>query len=368
MTKINEKTMELNVTNELLNLCNSFWWFLKPIALKKYWRPVWRFPTLGLPRYYPVGLDTKSEGANKTTGGWDIKIQMKKVDGYTPRALFMQFKAGKHYGYCQNKESLFHGNRWVPNPHIGFPINSTNNKDQHEILRNLAKNCPNDAVLYVLPRISSKEQLEENLGNLIKATSFISIADIDKIAAECTPKVDLGDGESHKFRMDYHQPGRRELNYFYFAFEGPDHQSDLISEIVAIRIEQALTKLKFGLEGDAIPNRFLREAMTSYWFFVAEFFGNKVVLQEDFSYDDLLSGVFESQLLLTDLRQGLSLLVIKIFSKMRPFMEIFREGGSLNAETRIPKAPTKFSVIIPDNGLNFSLPSGLEGGFNYQLI
>ncbi len=69
--EINEKTFELNITNELLNLSKSFVWYMdhspiKDLISKGVWTEFSNQTCL-----YAIGL-TQEEEANPDTGGYDV--------------------------------------------------------------------------------------------------------------------------------------------------------------------------------------------------------------------------------------------------------------------------------------------------------
>ncbi|MGD0036487.1 MAG: hypothetical protein ABSC53_04250 [Bacteroidota bacterium] len=241
MSKI-EKTLELNITHEILSLADSFWWFLQPVSLKRYWRPHWRFPLMQTPKSYATGLHINLEG--KTGGGYDVCIKSPtNFQGGNPRLLFMQFKAGIEQQFNINPQSIFFGDASHPNIHVEFEINSNSNKNQHRLLRELAANAGNgNAVVYVFPRIVNELQLQQNIGNLLKKTSFISINDID--AKATANGVTIDDNNSHKFRTCYNDYNRNELNYFFFLFGKQNNPGGMLGEIFAIRMFRALQELK----------------------------------------------------------------------------------------------------------------------------
>ncbi|MDP1995007.1 MAG: hypothetical protein Q8K40_07150, partial [Ignavibacteria bacterium] len=233
MKKI-EKTLELNITHELLSLADSFWWFLQPISLKRYWRPHWRFPFMDTPKSFATGLHINLEG--KIGGGYDVCINSpSNFQGGNPRLLFMQFKAGIEKPFNSNPISKFYGDATKPNIHVEFDINSNIKNNQHRLLKELAKGAGNEqAVVYVFPRIVNETQLKQNIGKLLSKTSFVSIADIDAKAA--ANGVTIDDNNGHKFRTCYNDYSKNEVNFFYFFFGRQLNPGGLLGEIFAIRM------------------------------------------------------------------------------------------------------------------------------------
>lgn len=241
MSKI-EKTLELNITHEILSLADSFWWFLQPISLKRYWRPHWRFPLIPTPKSYAKGLHINLEG--KAGGGYDVCINSpSNFQGGSPRLLFIQFKAGVEKPFNTNTESKFYGDAQTPNVHVEFDINSNTKKNQHRLLKDLATNAGNkDAVVYAFPRIVDNKQLEENVGKLLRKTSFISIAEMDAKATE--NGVNIYDGNAHKFRTCYNDYHKNEVNFFFFFYGKPANPGGFLGEIFSIRMYRALRELQ----------------------------------------------------------------------------------------------------------------------------
>src|SRR5690554_1039010 len=92
--KFQEKTLESNITHELLNLADSWYWFLTDIPLWRYWRPRYRLPFVKHPKSTSAGFHITTEGKDDPTGnaggGFDIRIKA----GFGKHLLFIQFKKG----------------------------------------------------------------------------------------------------------------------------------------------------------------------------------------------------------------------------------------------------------------------------------
>ncbi len=77
--EFHEKSLELNITHELLNLADSWYWFLTDIPLWRYWRPRYRLPFLKFPQSSSGGFHITTEGKNDPTGeaggGYDVRIK-----------------------------------------------------------------------------------------------------------------------------------------------------------------------------------------------------------------------------------------------------------------------------------------------------
>jgi hypothetical protein len=155
----------------------------------------------------------------------------------------MQFKAGVEKPFNSNPESKFYGDTQNPNVHVEFEINNNKNKNQHRLLKDLATKAGNeDAVVYAFPRIVDNKQLEENVGKLLRKTSFISISEMDAKAIENVVTID--DGNAHKFRACYNDYHKNEVNFFLFFFGKPQNPGGFLGEIFSIRMYRALHELK----------------------------------------------------------------------------------------------------------------------------
>ena len=235
--KFQEKTLESNITHELLNLADSWYWFLNDIPLWGYWRPRYRLPFIKHPKSTSAGFHITTEGKDDPTGnaggGFDIRIKA----GIGKHLLFIQFKKGELITTSPNPSSEFAKS---PHDHFVFEINGTST-NQHFTLRKLAngigKNYGN-AVVYGFPLIKDMDDLEENAGKLIRKTKFISIADIDLEATKAN--VTFTKGQVHNFRIGTHDLNRCEVNYYYFFFGSPDRTPEIIADIIATRFQKTL--------------------------------------------------------------------------------------------------------------------------------
>ncbi len=238
--QFHEKTLELNITHELLNLADSWYWFLTDIPLWRYWRPRHRLPFLKFPKSTSGGFHITTEGKNDPTGnaggGFDVRIKT----GSGGHLLFIQYKKGDLVTTSPDLKSIFNN---LPHDHFKFKINSTTT-NQHFVLRDLANGIgktKGNAVVYALPLIADMDELEANAGKLIRKTKFISIADIDRQAAAQKPSVSFTKGMEHNFRVGKFNLNRCEVNFFYFSFYGKDRTSEIIADIIAIKFQKTLS-------------------------------------------------------------------------------------------------------------------------------
>jgi hypothetical protein len=86
---LTEKTLELNIVHEIINVADNYWWNLWRLAYPKK-------PNLPRPATYVSGLSLQNEQIH----GYDVAIDIPY--GCTPSLSFIQFKLGKikQYSTC----------------------------------------------------------------------------------------------------------------------------------------------------------------------------------------------------------------------------------------------------------------------------
>jgi hypothetical protein len=361
MSKI-EKTLELNITHELLTLADSFWWYLSAISLRRYWRPYWRMPFLPQPKSFVTGLPINLEG--RAGGGYDVCLVSPSYSGSNDRAVFMQFKAGEHKD--------FYGDALNPKPHVEFTFNNNGKKNQHKLLQDLAKAKvgAGHPVLYCFPRITTDQQVRDNAGRLLHKTSFISVVDIDAKAA--LNKVTINVGTAHKFRADYHKYDFNEVNFFFFFYEGPDQTKNFISEIVSIRVMRAFEALKtYSKQLPTIYMSSIAEAFVQYIRYLANYFGldfkNELSkISESVSSDRIryiLKRIEETEELQTEQKfeanERQREIFYSILSDLKPYFNL-TDARSLDEIGSIPEAPSNFTFELNSNGLRFGIEGEVE--------
>jgi len=187
---INEKTFELNITNELLNLSKSFIWYLDHSPLC--WllpRTIWS-QFLNQSTLFAVGL-TQDEESDPLTGGYDVSINYTLPNGQDGRLIFLQYKAGVRKGYSNANASKFNRKTALKEKrraeHVSFTFNDAAQGTQHSTLRNLANktDIQSHSVMYVFPRITEKADFESKIGSLIFNSSFVPVLELAHIAATC---------------------------------------------------------------------------------------------------------------------------------------------------------------------------------------
>jgi len=361
-----EKTLELNITHEILLLADSFWWYLQPISLKKYWRPHWRFPFIEAPKSYALGLPTSLEG--KAGGGYDVCITSPPIfQGGNARLLFMQFKAGIERQFNQDPNSIFFGSPLSPSIHVEFVINSNKNHNQHRLLKDIAKKAGNrNAAVYVFPLIVNTEQLNDNIGRLLKKTSFISIDDIDRIAG--LHGITIDDGQSHKYRACYADPYKNEVNWEIEPIGKPDNPGGLLGEMFSIRMFRALQSLKrVQISKYQISKYHIMDAMIRHAF--------NIGLHFTISYSDCIKHFNELPRFLNRLKSVNELydlpqpyqigktenqFVLDVFNDiMQSLSRYFKwiEETDSFEKTEIPKPPSECTIELIDKELRIEMPA-----------
>lgn len=363
MSKKIEKTLELNITHELLSLADSFWWYVQPISLHRYWRPHWRFPIISGPKSFATGLHINLEG--KAGGGYDVCINSPSTfQGGNPRLLFMQFKAGVEQQYNADPKSCFFGSNSQPNVHVEFDINSNAKRNQHKLLQNLAAGAGNDdAVVYVFPRIVDEQQLTDNLGKLLLKTSFVSIKEINAKATKAA--VVIEDGHPHKFRCCYFDYDKNEVNRFFFFFGKLDQPGSYIGEIFAIRLYRALKEFqKAQLKDFPTYRNSLMDAMIRHLINIANHFNisRATFYSELNNYPGVLErmGYYEgdnSLLKSEDLPESNSndSLFSGIVKTLSIYIVWIQEERYFDDRMNVPKPPSNFTIELPKDGIRFEL-------------
>lgn len=374
MSKI-EKTLELNITHEILALADSFWWFLQPVSLKHYWRPHWRFPFIETPKSFATGLHINLEG--KKGGGYDVCINSPaNFQGGNPRLLFMQFKAGVEQPFNSNTKSIFHGDATKPNVHVEFDINSNKKKNQHRLLADLAKNAGNgNAVVYVFPRIVNETQLQSNIGKLLNKTSFISIADID--AKATANKVKIDDGNTHKFRTCYSDFNKSEVNFFFFLFGRPTNPGGQLGEVFAIRMYRALQAFKkVQVDNYPISRYHIMDAMIRHVLNIGLHFsiplGNIENLLANYSgFNERLEYLYEFD----DLPKAYQTettpneFVLEIFNDIiKSLSQYFKWINQVQyfEGVEVPNPPKEYTIELNSNGIHFEIETNAREAFTEE--
>lgn len=330
--EINEKTFESNITTELLEISKSYIYYMtNPYISTIMPQDEW-FDFLLNNNFFSIGL-TQAQEANKKTGGYDISINYKDNSGNTGRLLFLQYKAGTRANFCLNLSSHFIGSQKNKNPHIIFTFNEAAENTQHSTLRNVANKIAirPESVLYVFPRVTEYSEFIKNCNNLLSQTSFVPVLEIDRQGLAQNPPITISDGVSHKYRTSY-DGNTSEVNYYYFSYYYEQRIiSDLISELICIKLERFFLKIK-NKENTFMPDiKFLIEN-----------------IKENINKrnGEIFKGIHVSD------------------DKIIGYLNEFKITGLSTSDFIVPKAPQYFSTEIPIDGLKLEL----EGDFNYSQI
>lgn len=340
--EINEKTFELNITNELLNLSKSFIWYLDHYHCFNF-PPMWDRNIISLfmnqATLFAEGL-TQEEESNSLTGGYDVSINLNHQNDQERRLMFLQYKAGIRKSYSNKSVSKFYRQTATMEgrspEHALFTINNAANGTQHSTLRNLANSgdIKPQSVIYVFPRITEKAEFKNKVGNLIPNSSFVPVLEIDNQAFVQTPSISIKDGCPHKYRTSY-DGLTSEVNFFFFFFFYDNLIiSELLSELICIQIERFANILikqnrpELEIFLDFLPdsfNRFVEYELKQY------------------PAKDI------------------------IFAKVNSYINSIREA--YRSDSQIPQAPSKYSTVVPNEGLKFKFENKYDfSEINYQIF
>ena len=331
--EISEKTFELNITNELLNVSNSYVYLMTHKYISKIKTEYEWFDFFQNNKLFAEGL-TQAQETDSETGGYDVSISYKINKDNVGRLLFLQYKSGEHCNYCMNPKSQFYGSRKNKKEHIAFIFNDASNGTQHSTLRKLAKKkeiIP-ESVLYVFPRITKMSEF--NLGSLLNNTSFVPVLEIDRQGKEQKPSIKIIDGVAHRYRTSYCGV-KSEVNYYYYYFFYDDLiLRELLTELICIKFE-----------------RFFR------------YYLKKNKFAPDFQI--LLEFIKESIYKHSDFHKDISINKQTIID----YLNVFKNTSFDLSNFKIPYAPQKYSSIVPQEGLKLSFDSKINlSGITYQII
>lgn len=342
MKEIKEKTFELNITSELLNLTKSFLWYkIDPKWFHFLEMPNWKDISDFLRNniVFAEGL-TQEEESNPNTGGYDVSINYKTPQGQDGRILFLQYKAGVRKGYSNNPNSQFFrstAKKEKRDPqHILFKFNDAANGTQHSTLRTLAhkKGLKSKSVLYVFPRITEKADFMNKTGRLISNSSWVPVLDLDAQAAKQKPAILIKDKKAHKYRTSYNGL-TSEVNFFFFWYDYDSTSiAQILAELICIQIE-----------------RFMKILKKQQYPLMREYVHDLIEILDQFvEYE--LEGIPSKFLVIESVKKYLLSLL---------------EGLKWNYE--IPVAPSEFTTIVPQEGLKLQLEEGTDySSLSYQLF
>jgi len=243
---LHEKTLELNITHELLNLADSFDWQLSNITSIGFWKTSHNYSRRSFfKKSIAYGLHSSIEGLKDDTGeaggGYDVKIK----SGANESVVFIQYKKGV---FSKKKpKNNKNGNKSIFNvsntKYFKFKLNSTKS-NQHFTLRKLSNNItkkPANAVVYAFPLIKDIIDLEKNAGKIIRQTKFVSILDIDNESND--KKHPFKFGKSHSYRICAKDRNITEMNYYYYYYGGLDSSIGIICDVIILGIRKSINNL-----------------------------------------------------------------------------------------------------------------------------
>lgn len=236
--RLNETTLETNIVSEIAGL------FRSPGGLNYPSRLRWFFdiPTVrsSIPGPRKVKIYRLTPPEEYHGGGWDSKVVI-PVGAQGSRAVFIQFKSGRHSDGNQIPESLFNVNIKSPNKHAEFSFNDNSGNNQHKTLKNLhdelkRNGLPSKSVIYGFPRITDLETFDRLNEDLLLHTTFLSLSEMD---AKATAKgADLNDNNVHHFRTCYFDESKREISSDPFDIGASEDPTGLLYEILLVRFAQ----------------------------------------------------------------------------------------------------------------------------------
>lgn len=354
MKEINEKTFELNITSQLLNVSKHLFWYLNSSPLSQFFTTDYCKKFLLENVFFAEGLTQKEESSKD--GGYDVSINFNKPNQLGDnRLFFLQYKSGSHRNYSKNPHSIFFRSKVSTKDtnHIEFRFNEAANKTQHSTLRGLARKVgiQSESVLYVFPRITSKCDFQDKIESLLWHTSFVPVCEIDNQASLQNPPIYINDGMIHKYRTSY-DGCKSEVNLLLFPFFYNQHfLLEILEEFICVQIERfALLFREY--------NRLLH----------IDFVGAIRVAFNNFLNDVLLgnSGYYMSITEYPEYKKSYITGVSNLQSRVDEYLFLFSQENS--RLSNIPKAPERFTNVIPQQGLNLFFEKEITGSINYQIF
>lgn len=327
--EVNEKTFELNITNELLNLSKSFVWYMNNSPIKDliatgFW-PEFSSQTC----LFATGLSQKEE-ANQDKGGYDVSINYALPGGQEARMLFLQYKAGLRRKYSNRSGSVFEKSKGALAEHACFTFNEAAGNSQHSTLRKLAENpkIQENSFLYVFPRITEREDFLKKIGFLRNYTSFVPVMEMDRQAAK-NEEVKFISDDPHKFRVSYDGKTCEVNLLLLLMLLDQGFVGNLLSELISIQIERLLKTFKRRIRME------LTEIIDSVSSTLDQFIERKL--------------------------QGL------VAIEVRNYIE--RVKSEIKENNLIPEAPANYTTVIPNEGLILNFEERLDlSHVHYQVF
>lgn len=332
MKEISEKTFELNITNQLLDISKSFVWYMLDSPINTLMTENDWFDLFSNSAFLAEGL-TQAQECNPLTGGYDVSIDYHTKKGISGRLLFLQYKSGTRAKFCKNSSSQFHGSRTNHKPHVVFTFNDAADQTQHSTLRNLANktSIKSESVLYVFPRITEKTELIKNGNDLLSHTSFVPVLEIDRQGLAQNPSVKIIDGVSHRYRTSY-DGNTSEVNYYYYYYYYDQKMiSHLISELICIQLERFFIKLRSN-----------EKLFPPDLIFIIENIKSNIKKHDN----EAFKGIYVSEAIITN------------------YLNEFRITDLDSKNVIVPTAPQNYTTEISKEGLVIEL----DNNFNYSQI
>lgn len=240
---LTEKSLELNITHELLSRADALWHALHfaypgPMLGSAHGnRHALRLPARLSP---PVafGLTLTDE----LRSGWDVKIGVPDMTGRL-YALFLQFKRAKPMHFSSKKSSHFRGSNSLRKrkPHCVFGVNNNSGKDQHVVLCSLARRTHRaTSVIYALPRLPTTQAMCRWIGSLVHMTSFVDVLELDQLATSAG--VSIAVGQEHAIAVSYdgvHKEVRSEPVHLTGL---RDQGESVLADVFDVRVHRAVSR------------------------------------------------------------------------------------------------------------------------------
>jgi hypothetical protein len=357
--EINEKTFELNITSEILNLGRKFEdYIFESVSLTEGQCNDFSQVSSG-PVIYCTGFTQKQEQEN----GCDVQIIYPRNKNGLERVIFLQYKSGYHRDYSTKAKSIFSSVKCnesgCTKKHVMFEFNNDSKKHQHLVLRafSQSKEISEKSVMYAFPRITKESDFISKVGSLVSVTSFVSISAIDKKAEE--NNVDFSDEKPHKFRADYLDEKRSEVNYFFYYYGNDEDTIGFVIESLVVGVERAVhIARRIGVHKSDVEKcfekylRLLVNYLLDYRFDAINV--DNIVLSIIMNDIDRLKGELDAMFY-----RKISILA----EQLNPYVTYIYEKDV----EEIPIAPSKYSNIIPEDGLRMDTGNSIDLDFlTYQ--
>ena len=290
---LQEKTLELNITHEILNLGLNFFvhHHLRGRNILHWPRPLRRiWPFIPHPIEYASGFHINLEGPK---GGYDVALHYGRPGVSNSKAIFLQYKSPSYKAICTRGTVHFNGNRRIPTPHFQFFINT--NGRQHAQLRKLARKQDirynGNYVLYALPLLRDEADFLSKLGSLVRHTKFITIRSIDNVARNQNPRVDIAIGE-HSILVGRDDCNIVEVLSDVMVLGEQDISGDVIAEIITAIIRKNLLLLYNDKQNGKLLTYLMRDALPylfyEYILYLLDYFEVDIdrVFEMDFFNDE----------------------------------------------------------------------------------